>query len=45
MAAPGGGGGEGRGGGHMFYIGLYMEQHEKIFLFETTRPKALIFGM
>ena len=31
--------------GHMFYIGLYMEQHEKIFLSETTRPRALIFGM
>ena len=29
----------------MFYIGLYREQHEKIFLFETTRPRALIFGM
>ena len=32
-------------GGHMFYIGLYMEQHEKIFLSETTRPRALVFGM
>ena len=30
---------------HMFYIGLYREQHEKIFLSETTRPRALIFGM
>ena len=30
---------------HMFYIGLYREQHEKIFLSETTRPIALIFGM
>ena len=29
----------------MFYIGLYREQHEKIFLSETTRPRALIFGM
>ena len=32
-------------GGRMFYIGLYREQHEKIFLSETTRPRALIFGM
>ena len=30
---------------HMFYIGLYREQHKKIFLSETTRPRALIFGM
>ena len=30
----------------MFYIGLiYKGKHEKIFLFETTRPKALIFGL
>ena len=29
----------------MFYIGLYREQHEKIFLSETTRPRAMIFGM
>ena len=29
----------------MFYIGLYGEQHEKIFLSETTRPRALISGM
>ena len=28
----------------MFYIGLYRKQHEKIFLSETTRPRALIFG-
>ena len=41
MAWPGGGG----GGGHMFYIGLYREQHEKIFLSETTRPRVFIFGM
>ena len=27
--------------GHMFYIGLYREQHEKIFLSETTRHKSL----
>ena len=30
--------------GHMFYIGLYREKHEKIFS-ETTRHRALIFGM
>ena len=29
----------------MFYIGLYMEKHEKIFLSETIRLIALIFGM
>ena len=29
----------------MFYIGLYRADHEKIFLSETTRPGALIFGM
>ena len=29
----------------MLYIGLYREQHEKIFLSETTRPRALLFGM
>ena len=29
----------------MFYIGLYTEKHEKIFLSETTRPRAMIFGM
>ena len=28
----------------MFYIGLYRESI-KIFLSETTRPRALIFGM
>ena len=28
-----------------FYIRLYREQHEKIFLSETTRPRVLIFGM
>ena len=32
-------------GGHMLYIGLYREQHEKIFLSETTRPRALMFDM
>ena len=31
--------------GHMLYIGLYREKHEKIFLSETTRPRAMIFGM
>ena len=30
--------------GHMFYIGLW-KKHEKIFFSETTRPRALIFGM
>ena len=29
----------------MFYIGLYREQHEKIFLCETIRPRALSFCM
>ena len=28
----------------MFYIGLYREEHEKIFS-ETTRPRALVFDM
>ena len=32
-------------GGHMFYIGLYRENHEKILLSETIRPRAWIFGM
>ena len=31
--------------GHMFYIGLNRGKHEKLFLSETTRPRALIFGM
>ena len=31
--------------GHMFYIGLYREKHEKIFLSETTRPRALKIGI
>ena len=26
-------------------MGFYREKHEKIFLSETTRPRALIFGM
>ena len=29
----------------MFYVGLYREQHEKIFLSETTRLRALSFDM
>ena len=29
----------------MFYIGLYREVRGKIFLSETIRPRALIFGM
>ena len=28
---------------HMFYIVLYRETHDHIFLSETTRPRALIF--
>ena len=31
--------------GHMFYIDLYREKDEKKILSETTRPRALIFGM
>ena len=31
--------------GSQFYLGFYREKHEKIILSETTRPKALIFGM
>ena len=31
--------------GHMFYIGLYREKHEKIVLSETLRLRALIFDM
>ena len=34
-----------RPGGHMFYIGLYRDKHETIFLSETIRPRALIFSM
>ena len=30
---------------HTLYIGLYRENYEKIFLSETIRPRALIFGM
>ena len=30
--------------GHIFYIGLYREKHRKIFLSETIRLRALIFG-
>ena len=32
-------------GRHILYIGLYREKHEKISLSETTRPRAMIFGM
>ena len=31
--------------GHRFYIGFYKEKHEKFFLFETTRSRALKFAM
>ena len=31
--------------GHMFYIGLHRDKHEKIFMSETVRLRALIFGM
>ena len=31
--------------GHMLYIGLNREKHEKIFLSETIRPRAMIFGL
>ena len=30
--------------GHMFYIGLYRQTHQQL-LSETTRPRALVFGM
>ena len=30
---------------YLLYIGLYREQHKKSFFSETTRPRALIFGM
>ena len=30
---------------HIFYIGLYRETHEKLFLSETSRPRVLIFGL
>ena len=36
--APVGGG----GGGSQLFIGLYSEKHEKIFLPETIRPRALL---
>ena len=29
----------------MLYIGLYREKYKKIFLSETTRPRAMIFVM
>ena len=31
--------------GHMFYMDLYREKHEKVFLSETIWPRDLIFGM
>ena len=34
-----------RPGVHMLYIGLNREKHEKIFLSENIRPRAMIFGM
>ena len=34
-----------RPGGHMFFIGLYKEKHEKIFLSEIIRLTASIFSM
>ena len=30
---------------HMFYIGLYRENMKKIVLSDTSRHRALIFGM
>ena len=30
--------------GHMVYIGLYKENMQKIFLSETTKARALLFG-
>ena len=34
------------GSGHMFYIYILIKgNHSKIFLSETTKPRALIFGM
>ena len=29
----------------MLYIGLNREKHEKVFLSETIRPRAMIFDM
>ena len=40
--STGGGGGE---GGYMLYIDLNRENMNKNFLSETTRPRALVFGM
>ena len=34
-----------RSWGHIFYIGLYMDEREKIFYSKTIRTRALIFGM
>ena len=32
-------------GGHRFYVGFYKGNMKKIFLSETTRPRALTVGM
>ena len=32
-------------GDHLLYIGLNRVKPEKIFLSETIRPRAMIFGM
>ena len=32
-------------GSHVLHIGLHKEKHEKIFLSETIRHRALMFGM
>ena len=32
-------------GNHIFYIGLYRIKRKKIFLSDSIRPRALIFGM
>ena len=31
--------------GHMIYMGLYRENMKKILFSETTKPRALVFGM
>ena len=31
--------------GHMFYIGLNREKHEKVFLSKNTRPRVFLFVM
>ena len=42
--APWANNGSPRGWGHIFYIGLYNEKNEIIFLSETIWPIVLIFG-